>query len=135
MAETRRKGLQKISTYGKDIYAAIAALDRALGVLTASPQWVMGSLLGNINFAAWIGVLFESLLAVKDTVLAAPSYERVRIIGEAVKGARDRYRRMTPEERMSKGMETIAKIREIRSKLAEILGPIRDILELAKTAT
>ncbi len=133
-APTRKRGMARLESYGTDMYAAIAALNRALGVLTASPQWIMGSLLGNINFAAWLGVLFDALLARKDSILRATGYDRVREVGETVKGAAATYARMSAEEKMRKGMEFIRKFTEIRAKISEILGPVKEVLEAMKAA-
>ena len=132
VGKTRRGGLLDLLLEGVEPHAASGALERGIGVVTGAPSWIIGSLKGNLKFAAWLKILFEELKPEVDRILRTTSpEERCRIVWDAVKRAKDKYHRLTPEEIERIGTSVISNIRKIAEEIRTVLGPVREVLEIA----
>jgi len=134
---TRKGGLDKMAILGKDLWAAKAALDRALGVLFGGPTWIIGSLLGNPWYAAWLGYLYDALSARMSDILAASGTDRVPIVASAVKEAKSKFAeavKTNPKAVYETGRTILGHIRTLAEEIASMLAPVREIVRLIPAA-
>ncbi len=129
-----KRGLERIIRHGATVVALKGMTARAIGVVTGSLQWIIGSLLGQDAYAGWLLFMLENLAKEAPRLITLDPESRWREVKNKIRELKSEWMTLPLETKKSYIDRAKKELPELAKALEGHLKPIRTIIEAVRGA-